>query len=32
MVIDMGVSKKFVVVRPGGKKPKFVEMWTSTGT
>jgi|APCry1669189241_1035207.scaffolds.fasta_scaffold889777_1 predicted RNA-binding protein (virulence factor B family) len=32
VIIDLGVSKKFKVVSPGGKEPELKEMWTSTGT
>jgi serine/threonine protein kinase len=31
IILDLGVSKKFMVVRPGAKNPMFKEMWTSTG-
>ena len=32
VILDLGVSKKFLVVHPGARKPKLKEMWTSTGT
>lgn len=32
VLIDLGVSKKFFVIRPGTLEPKIMEMWTSTGT
>lgn len=32
MILDLGVSKRFMVSIPGTKKAKLKEMWTATGT